>query len=176
MEHSAVLLLAEVGYQGTSFSSVLEHSGAPRGSVYHHFPGGKDELIAAALHRTVELASQSLEQLHGQPIVDILQAIEAWWRRILLDGSFSRGCPLVAVSSGIGADHTLVPIVREGFLAWETALGDALSSASDIDVDDDQVVRNAAEILLASLEGALAYGRATRSLERFDLVTAAIER
>jgi len=34
---------------GTSFSEVLEATGAPRGSVYHHFPGGKDQLVKAAL-------------------------------------------------------------------------------------------------------------------------------
>ena len=45
----AAQLLAERGLQDTSFSQVLELTGAPRGSIYHHFPGGKDELVAAAI-------------------------------------------------------------------------------------------------------------------------------
>ena len=49
MIESAVTLLAMRGLQGTAFSDVLERSGAPRGSIYHHFPGGKDELVDAAI-------------------------------------------------------------------------------------------------------------------------------
>ncbi|HEY3549261.1 MAG TPA: helix-turn-helix domain-containing protein, partial [Propionicimonas sp.] len=42
-------LLARGGYGRASFGDVIERSGAPRGSIYHHFPGGKDELVLAAL-------------------------------------------------------------------------------------------------------------------------------
>ena len=44
-----MVLLAQKGVQGTSFMDVLEATGAPRGSLYHHFPGGKDELVLAAM-------------------------------------------------------------------------------------------------------------------------------
>ena len=46
---AAAVLLAKRGLQATSFSDVLERSGAPRGSIYHHFPEGKDELVDAAI-------------------------------------------------------------------------------------------------------------------------------
>jgi len=49
MIERAAILLAQKGLQGASFSEVLEASGAPRGSLYHHFPGGKDELVLAAV-------------------------------------------------------------------------------------------------------------------------------
>ena len=49
MIESAAILLATRGLEGTSFSDVLERSGAPRGSIYHHFPEGKDELVDAAI-------------------------------------------------------------------------------------------------------------------------------
>ena len=48
----AARLLARRGLQATSFSTVLAATGAPRGSIYHHFPGGKDELVVAALDAT----------------------------------------------------------------------------------------------------------------------------
>src|SRR6476469_4543337 len=51
MIESAVTLLAVRGLQRTSFSDVLERSGAPRGSIYHHFPAGKDQLVDAAIAR-----------------------------------------------------------------------------------------------------------------------------
>ena len=49
MVASAVKRWAMHGFQATSFSSVLKDSGAPRGSIYYHFPEGKDQLIAAAI-------------------------------------------------------------------------------------------------------------------------------
>jgi AcrR family transcriptional regulator len=48
MVNGAARLLAQKGLQGASFAEVLELTGAPRGSVYHHFPHGKDEMVAAA--------------------------------------------------------------------------------------------------------------------------------
>ena len=69
MVDSAVILLAKHGLDGTSFTEVLTASGAPRGSIYHHFPGGKDELIAAAIEvagaRAVALLSSSPRPDHG---------------------------------------------------------------------------------------------------------------
>src|SRR3954464_6044166 len=48
MIQSALVLMGEHGVEGTSFSQVIEHSGAPRGSIYHHFPGGKAQLVEEA--------------------------------------------------------------------------------------------------------------------------------
>jgi TetR/AcrR family transcriptional repressor of lmrAB and yxaGH operons len=49
MVDGAIALLASRGLEGTSFSEVLELTGAPRGSIYHHFPGGTAELVSAAV-------------------------------------------------------------------------------------------------------------------------------
>jgi TetR/AcrR family transcriptional repressor of lmrAB and yxaGH operons len=49
MIESAVTLLALHGLAGTAFRGVVERSGAPRGSIYHHFPNGKDQLLEAAI-------------------------------------------------------------------------------------------------------------------------------
>jgi TetR/AcrR family transcriptional repressor of lmrAB and yxaGH operons len=45
---SAVTLLRERGRNGVTLDAVLAHSGAPRGSIYHHFPGGRDQLVLEA--------------------------------------------------------------------------------------------------------------------------------
>ena len=52
MIDSAQRLLARRGYGAATFSAVLSDSHAPRGSIYHHFPDGKDQLVAAAIERT----------------------------------------------------------------------------------------------------------------------------
>ena len=61
MIEGAVRLLAQRGLQATSFNEVLELTGAPRGSIYHHFPGGKDELISAAVDRAGSHALEALD-------------------------------------------------------------------------------------------------------------------
>ena len=53
MVEGAMALLARRGLHATSFSEVLAATGAPRGSLYHHFPGGKDQLVAEAVDRIV---------------------------------------------------------------------------------------------------------------------------
>ena len=49
MLDSTALLLRERGVGGVTVDAVLAHSGAPRGSVYHHFPGGRNQLLLEAL-------------------------------------------------------------------------------------------------------------------------------
>ena len=53
MVRSAASLIRTRGVNATSFSDVLADSGAPRGSIYHHFPGGKDQLVDAAIHSRI---------------------------------------------------------------------------------------------------------------------------
>src|SRR3954453_12156456 len=48
---SAVDLLQRQGYHGTGLNELLERSGAPRGSLYHYFPGGKEQMGAEAIAR-----------------------------------------------------------------------------------------------------------------------------
>ena len=73
MVNGAVRLLATAGVEGTSFREVLVLSDAPRGSVYHHFPGGKSELLHDALSRTSELTLALLEPVRGQPAQVVLE-------------------------------------------------------------------------------------------------------
>ena len=54
MIDAAVALFSRQGYAATSFNDIIEHSGAPRGSIYHHFPGGKAELAVEAVRSTGE--------------------------------------------------------------------------------------------------------------------------
>ena len=62
---STALLIREKGARATSIDDVLAHSGAPRGSVYHHFPGGREQLLreatdfAGELHRGADRSAQA---------------------------------------------------------------------------------------------------------------------
>ena len=80
---SALYLIAERGVQGTSIADVLERSGAPRGSVYHHFPGGKDEIVGAAMEYMATDARVPLRALHGSDVAGIVTGFINLWRGVL---------------------------------------------------------------------------------------------
>ena len=80
MIESAVTLLAMRGLQGTSFSDVLERSGAPRGSIYHHFPEGKDQLVDAAIELAGDRALGVLDAVEGEPPIEVPRYFLDLWR------------------------------------------------------------------------------------------------
>ena len=167
MIEQAVVLLARRGPQGASFNEVLQASGAPRGSLYHHFPGGKDELILAAMDVASRRAAELLEPVRGKPADQAAEAFIALWRAGLIQSKLEAGCSVLAVT--VASDS---PELRERagqiFRAWRELLASLLS--------DGGVAPERAEGLAASLisvcEGAVALARAERSLEPFDLSAA----
>ncbi|TAJ46087.1 MAG: TetR/AcrR family transcriptional regulator [Herbiconiux sp.] len=165
MIDSTALLLAKRGLQGTSFSEIIEASGAPRGSLYHHFPGGKDELVLAAVGAAGERAMAVLEQLSGRSAVDVATAFLALWRSVLTRSEFSAGCAVAAVT--VAADsNELLDRAGGVFRGWRHSLSDLLTAGG---VDERRAQALAASLIAAG-EGAVVLSRAERSLEPFDLV------
>src|SRR5215469_9385107 len=77
MVRGAADLLARSGLGGTSFREVLQRTSAPRGSVYHHFPGGKQELVAAAVSHTGDSLTAVIDAQAGRPAGDVVAAVAA---------------------------------------------------------------------------------------------------
>uniref|UniRef100_UPI0013CFB038 TetR/AcrR family transcriptional regulator n=1 Tax=Acinetobacter baumannii TaxID=470 RepID=UPI0013CFB038 len=69
--------------QSTSFSEVLAATGAPRGSLYHHFPGGKDQLIGAAVDQAGAVLTDALEAVAGGTAEAVVERFLAIWRVVL---------------------------------------------------------------------------------------------
>ena len=63
MLDSAITLFRERGVAATSLRDVVAHSGAPRGSIYHHFPGGKAQLAEEATQRAGDFIGALLSRL-----------------------------------------------------------------------------------------------------------------
>src|SRR5215213_10478264 len=93
MIESAAVLFRERGVDATSFSDVIEHSGAPRGSIYHHFPGGKAELAAATAEWAGGVVERQIARAgrDGDPIA-VLRGFVAGWREVLESSDFRAGC------------------------------------------------------------------------------------
>jgi TetR/AcrR family transcriptional repressor of lmrAB and yxaGH operons len=98
--------LQRKGLHGVGLSELLANAGAPKGSLYHHFPGGKTELAVAAIERVGSRAEQAFATLfERQP--DPLDALSIWLQTALgqLQGSaFERGCPLAAIALESGPE------------------------------------------------------------------------
>src|SRR5258708_20603667 len=98
MIEGAIQLLATKGLQATSFSEVLALTGAPRGSIYHHFPNGKNELINAALDLTSQRTLQLIETKRGESARAISEFFLDLWPKLLLHSQFRTGCSFLSVT------------------------------------------------------------------------------
>ncbi len=118
---SAVRLLAVHGFQATTFSSVLKDSGAPRGSIYYHFPEGKDQLIAAAIDLAGDRALALTDSFRGMSATEIVDAFAGLWRAVLVRSDFRAGSPCTIWSrtrwTG-NARHRRRPPRNTGQIVW----------------------------------------------------------
>lgn len=162
---SAVALLARRGLQATSFSEVLEHSGAPRGSVYHHFPDGKTQMIDEALDAAGAVAIDILDRKAGESAEEIARWFLHIWREVLIRGKFEAGCAVLAVAVAAETPELLDHTARV-FRGWRRRLAELLVEGGLAPADAQRF----AATLVAASEGAVVLARAEQSLEPFDLV------
>jgi len=167
MIQSAVLLVGEQGGEGTSFSQVLAHSGAPRGSIYHHFPGGKAQLIEEATRAGGDFISATLSAMveRADPAAAV-EAVVDFWRAFLRGTDFAAGCPVVAAT----VEGYRTPAARDAaeqvFARWVGLQTEILQRAG---VSDGRA-RSLATLFVAAIEGAVILSRAQRSTAPLDRV------
>jgi AcrR family transcriptional regulator len=165
MIESAVTLLAVRGLQRTSFSDVLERSGAPRGSIYHHFPEGKDQLVDAAIELAGDRALGVLDAVDGAPPIEVTRYFLDLWRQVLVRSNLRAGCAVLAVTVATDSPD-LLEHAASIFRAWRGRLVDLYVNGG---MDRAAAARLAVTVVAAS-EGAVVISRAERSLEPFELV------
>jgi TetR/AcrR family transcriptional regulator, lmrAB and yxaGH operons repressor len=165
MIEGAARLLAQRGLQETSFSEVLQLTGAPRGSIYHHFPEGKDQLVGSAVEFAGARAMGLLAAKAGVPALEVTEYFVAMWREVLTRSNYSAGCSVLAVTVATDSGELLAR-AADVFRAWREQLTDLLTQGG-LAPDD---ARRFAATLIASTEGAVVMSRAAQSTEPFDLV------
>ena len=173
MVTSAAALLREQGLTGTSFGDVIEHSGAPRGSIYHHFPGGKAQLVDEATRLAGDYVSAALD--HAAETGDlraVLRQFVAFWRRGLERSDFRAGCPVVAVANEAHDEAPqLADTAAEVFAAWHERLVKVLRGEGVPPARAERLAR----LIVASIEGAVILARAQRSTRALDDVGRELE-
>lgn len=114
-------LLQHRGYHGTSLADILDASGAPRGSLYFHFPGGKDELVLEATRASVDETTQALKralEVGRTPAHGVRLFVEEA-ADLLTDTEYTFGCPVAPVIlDAAGGNEELAELCREAFEEW----------------------------------------------------------
>lgn len=158
-------LLARRGLQATSFHEVLKLTGAPRGSVYHHFPEGKDQLVGAAVDLAGARAIEFINRKAGAGAVEITEYFLHIWREVLSRSRFQAGCAVLATT--IATDSPgLLGHAAEVFRTWRNRLAELLEHGGLA----PRAAARFAALLVASSEGAVVLSRAEQSMEPFELV------
>jgi AcrR family transcriptional regulator len=169
MVKGAAGLLATKGVEGTSFAEVLDATDSPRGSVYHHFPGGKSELVHAALDLVSSRALAVMESRRGSSAEAIVKEFLDLWRQLLDSSDLTAGCAVLAVTVA-GSDIDLLDHAGSIFRDWTAHLAGLLVAGGVGETSAPQL----ATMVIAATEGGVALCRAERSREPFDLVDKAL--
>jgi TetR/AcrR family transcriptional repressor of lmrAB and yxaGH operons len=161
---AAAQLFRRQGYHGTPLHDILAAGGAPRGSLYFHFPGGKEEIGAAALTMAGEAVRQAIAKAAETSenaetfLVRIVRGMAADLER----SDYKEGCPIATTALETAAQSdALATVTRNAFQSWENEIKRGLERFG-ITPDDADLV---ATTVLSQLEGALLLARTYRSLE-----------
>jgi AcrR family transcriptional regulator len=161
---SAAEVLRERGAAGVTIDEVLARSGAPRGSVYYHFPDGRNQILTEALQYASGLVSDVIDEAAAKGGMHLVRRFVTFWEDLLVESDFTAGCPVVAAAIGSAADEpALTTVAGSIFSRWR----DALTRAFVSDGFDEPCA--------ASLEGAVLLCRSTRKVDPLRDVAAELE-
>ncbi|HEX6093962.1 MAG TPA: TetR/AcrR family transcriptional regulator, partial [Dongiaceae bacterium] len=174
MIETTARLLQHRGYHGASLNEILEASGAPRGSLYFHFPGGKEQLAIEATRAAVDEATQALAAVLAQSKTAAagVRAYAEAAAQLMRESDYTFGCPvspLILDASGGVAE--LAKLCRDAFETWTGMIAAALNAAG-------LPKARAASLALLSvtaIEGALLAARAYRDIKPLMTVGAELE-
>lgn len=157
---SAAEVMRERGAAGVTIDEVLARSGAPRGSVYYHFPEGRNQILTEALRYAGDSITATINDAADQGAKVLLRRFVEYWEHLLADSDFDAGCPVVAAAIGSADDEPqLAAEAGQIFSRWRTALTRAFFA----DGFDDSDAASLAVTSIAALEGAVVLCRSTRS-------------
>jgi len=174
------------GLNATSMREVVRHTGTPRGSISHHFPRGKQQLVEDAIAFAGSRVSGPLRHLtRERGPVEGLRAFIALWRQTLEKSKFEAGCPVLAVA----VDQYVSDAMDKEGAADEIAQRHLLDLANGMFADWQQILtaalkregiaagraRRLAALIVASVEGTIAMCRAARSAQPLDDVKLELE-
>ena len=167
-------LLQKQGYSGTGLKQIVEESGTPRGSLYFHFPGGKEELAVAALEYACDAQVKAIRRAFSQTstAAEAMVTLVGMVRDHLVNSDFSEGCPIATVALEAATSEPLQRTCSKAFETWTVLFVERLVAEGHTPVQAGERVL----IALTMMEGGLLLGRAYRSTKPLDAISSEIRR
>lgn len=181
-------LLRRKGLTATSMREVVRYSNTPRGSIAHHFPGGKSQLLEAAVEHAGREVTEPLKLLlHKYGPVNGMKRFVDLWRKILEESDYQAGCAVLAVSvEQYTSDQRgeaepeleaqiqtqLLNQANAIFVQWREIIDSSLREAGVTKARSHSL----ALLAIAAIEGSVALCRAARSVEPLDLIWGEVKR
>lgn len=158
MIYGAARMIGTRGVGAMSLRDLAKEAGVPIGSTYHHFPGGRQQLIEEAIRAIGAAVTRRLEVGRERGPVAALDAFGDEWRTLLEDSEFVTGCPVFAVATA--DDEALRNVATEILESWQTNLAEVLVDAG---LDPGRAPRLAL-FIVAAIEGSIALCQAAKSI------------
>jgi TetR/AcrR family transcriptional regulator, lmrAB and yxaGH operons repressor len=171
---AAAQLFRRQGFHGTALHDVLAAAGSPRGSLYFHFPGGKEQIGEAALDLAGEaVRSKIAHAAHASPNAEtFLTGIARAMASDLEQSDFCNGCPIATTALETAAQSDVLrAAARRAFQSWEQEIARGLTRFGA--KSDDAAI--SATAILSQIEGALLLARTYRSVEPLRHAEAALK-
>ena len=152
------------GLHGIGLTELLAQAGAPKGVLYHHFPGGKTELAVAAIDDVVARMLRGLEALLAST-PDPIAATRRWMAGAtvhLSDTGFESGCPLATVALESTPED---PALREALARAFATLRERIARALEEHGEPRAQAQGIAALIVATYEGGLLQARVAQSSE-----------
>ncbi|HEX4862934.1 MAG TPA: TetR/AcrR family transcriptional regulator [Acidimicrobiales bacterium] len=171
MVRTAAQLIRTKGVSGTGLREVVEVAGAPRGSLQHYFPDGKDQLVSEALLWMGSVAARRVERVLCRPAAPSPSALFAGtvdlWRKEFVNLGFHGGCPLVAAAADVAAtSDRLRAVISRAFDGW---VGPMTAALVETGVPDERA-GTLATLMISALEGAIILSRVRQDTTPLDAV------
>ncbi|MBB4688050.1 TetR/AcrR family transcriptional regulator [Amycolatopsis jiangsuensis] len=162
MLDSAAELFCTQGYHATGLTQLVAAGRAPKGSLYFHFPGGKEQLAAEAVRLSGERLGEQFRELTGTApdpatgldrIIDVLAAA-------LAGSGFRGGCPIATVALEAGESEPIRTACDEGYSGWIDGLSGYFAGHG---LSEDRA-QSLATVVISAIEGALLLARTRRDV------------
>ena len=160
--NAAATLFRRHGYAATGLNEIVEESGAPKGSLYHYFPDGKDAIGAAAIAVSGARVTKTLQELAARHVRagDLVHAYGVLLAGWMEKSKFRDGCPITTTLLETAPQSE--DIARNGeaaFAQWRAVFVDALKRNGVGKARAEQLARFA----ISAIEGSLILARAEQS-------------
>jgi TetR/AcrR family transcriptional repressor of lmrAB and yxaGH operons len=173
MIRAAAELFRQRGYHATTFSDVVRDSGAPRGSTYFHFPGGKQELARETIARAGDELEEMVAQAarHADDPGSLVRALAQIFASRFERSGYQSGCPIATMVLELApGDEEFSADFDSVFARWRAAL---VTRFEPLGIAPDRAAV-LADLTMSALEGALVLSRAARSTEPFNTTIEAL--